>query len=216
MRRIPIINSGVYLSQWLAMHPARDEPDAMVFCSLFLSKRTLRPMSYQKIVMRIKEIAARAGIKKAVNPHAFRHAQATLMASKLKEPQMRMYFGWSGSSRMTETYVHLSSEQLTDAVLLASGRTTAREIKESLLLPVACPRCNEINGADGKLCAKCGMPLDKATALEIVRGERNLRAELDELKAALAGAKLYPADIEARMEAKLQEMLKAKGETLKK
>jgi integrase len=54
MRRIPIINSGVYLSQWLAMHPARDEPDAMVFCSLFLSKRTLRPMSYQKIVMRIK------------------------------------------------------------------------------------------------------------------------------------------------------------------
>jgi hypothetical protein len=138
------------------------------------------------------------------------------MASKLKEPQMRMYFGWSGSSRMTETYVHLSSEQLTDAVLLASGRTTAREIKESLLLPVACPRCSEINGADGKLCAKCGMPLDKATALEIVKEERNLRAELDEMKAALAGAKLYPADIEARMEAKLAEMLKAKGETLKK
>jgi integrase/recombinase XerD len=39
-------------------------------------------------------------IKKAVNPHAFRHSRATFMAKHLKEPEMREFFGWGKDSEM--------------------------------------------------------------------------------------------------------------------
>lgn len=35
MRRIPILNSNVYLSRWIAQHPSGGKPESKVFCSIF-------------------------------------------------------------------------------------------------------------------------------------------------------------------------------------
>jgi len=58
---------------WLAKHPARNNPDAILFPS------TARDagMSDSTVGQLIKTLAAKAGVTKPVNPHMFRHARVT-------------------------------------------------------------------------------------------------------------------------------------------
>ncbi len=180
LRKIPIMNSIPYLTRWIEQHPARKNPKAKVFCALMTNHE--KALSYNIINQILRKVADKSGIVKKVNPHNFRHSQATLLAGKLKEPQLRMYFGWSGDSKMVNTYVHLSSEHLTDAFLEAHGKRKKEETKESALKPKGCPRCQEINGIDARICVKCGMGLDKQTCMKMVREERSLRYEVEELR----------------------------------
>lgn len=47
------------------------------------------PRTYaNRLKQRLRRIAKRAGIKKKVNPHSFRHARATFLANLLTEAQM--------------------------------------------------------------------------------------------------------------------------------
>lgn len=80
---------------------------------------------YQYNYMRdtIMEIAEKSGISKRVNPHAFRHFQATLMCQKgYNESIMKKKLGWSGSSKMVERYSHLSDEDVINSTLEIEGR----------------------------------------------------------------------------------------------
>ena len=107
MRRIPIINSVPYLANWIENHPLRDDRNAYVFVSLVGKNRKSR-MGYTAVRLLLRDIAKRAGIKKRVNPHNFRHSRATELASKITEQQLKKYFGWSSDSKMAAVYVHLS------------------------------------------------------------------------------------------------------------
>ena len=66
-------------------------------------------------------LASRAGIKKRVNPHGFRHARATNLADHLTEAQMNEYLGWVQSPKMTSIYVHLSGRDVDKALLKLHG-----------------------------------------------------------------------------------------------
>jgi integrase len=56
-------------------------------------------LSYGFISRLLNELAEKAGVKKAVNPHVFRHSRATFMATHLKEPEMREFFGCGREDR---------------------------------------------------------------------------------------------------------------------
>ena len=105
-RRIRLVLSVPYLAEWMNMHPLKDDPDSWLWIEN--TRNGFRRMRYNKLRLILREIARRAGVKKKVNPHAFRHARATHLANFLTEAQMKEFFGWVQDSDMASVYVHLS------------------------------------------------------------------------------------------------------------
>ena len=73
---------------------------------------------------------------------------------------MRIMFGWSKSSNMPATYIHLSGADVKKKVLQKAG---LQEIEtpagERLLDPVKCPRCGLLNQKGFYICVRCNSPL---------------------------------------------------------
>ncbi|NOZ77376.1 MAG: site-specific integrase, partial [Euryarchaeota archaeon] len=116
-RRIRLIFSVLPIQKWLDEHPDREDPEAYLWCQIPgpyhpAEKIKKSPLSYGFITRMLRELAEKAGVRKKVNPHAFRHARATFMARYLKEPEMREFFGWGRDSEMPSIYVHLSGRDV--------------------------------------------------------------------------------------------------------
>lgn len=119
-RRVRIIGAAPALAGWLQMHPAKDNPDSPLWVNLATNLRG-QPLGYRGFFQVLKGLATQAGIKKHVNPKAFRHARATFLANRLSDAQMRQLFGWTQSSKMTAVYVHLSGRDVDNALLQLHG-----------------------------------------------------------------------------------------------
>jgi len=74
---------------------------------------------------KIKKIAKRAGIKKRIYPHLFRHTRATRLLSELSESIGAKYLGWVPGSNMVRIYVHLANEDVEEAILKMHGSVPA-------------------------------------------------------------------------------------------
>ena len=102
-RRIRLVSSVPYLAEWINNHPFNDNPEAWLWISL----RNFKRLPYNSLRTILRVIAEKAGIRKSVNPHAFRHARATYLANFLTEAQMKEFFGWVQDSDMASVYVHI-------------------------------------------------------------------------------------------------------------
>ncbi len=122
-RRIRLVSSVPYLAEWVNTHPFRDDPEAW----LWISTATFRRIPYNSLRIILRNIAKRAGVRKKVNPHAFRHARATHLANFLTEAQMKEYFGWVQDSDMASVYVHLSGRDVDRAILKIYGMEMEEE-----------------------------------------------------------------------------------------
>ena len=91
-RRIRLVNLAADLLDWLNHNPFNGDPDSPVWVNIERNKD--HQMSYRYINKVLKDTARRAGVKKPVNPHNFRHSRATYMAQFLTEAQLKEYFGW--------------------------------------------------------------------------------------------------------------------------
>ena len=121
-------------------------------------------IDYSSVRKMLKEAAKRAGIKKRIYPHLFRHTRASIYygSNKLSSVQLRMFMGWSKRSNVGETtYAHLTPENLIEAVNNADGKTTNKP-KENPVDKV-CAICGTANPLTSTLCSnpKCGNNLDK-------------------------------------------------------
>ena len=163
-RRVRVVACVPYLLEWINKHPFRDDPEAF----LWLNNR-LKPFGYSGITQMLYRIAKRAGIKKRVNPHNFRHSRATYLANFLTEAQMKEFFGWTQDSKMAAVYVHLSGRDVDNALLKVYGLENANDKKESIFKPKDCPRCKQINQATNMFCSRCGFPLDEESKAEVIR-----------------------------------------------
>ena len=117
MRRIRLVASAGLLKEWL---------ESCKTDYLWL-------IGYRAVSKILRQVAARAGINKPVNPHAFRHARATHLAKKLTEAEMKAFFGWAQSSDMAAVYVHLSGQDL-DYKLLDLKKEENNSLKLDMLL----------------------------------------------------------------------------------
>jgi site-specific recombinase XerD len=190
-RRERLILSVPFLAEWMEAHPQKlPEAPLWVHSRQGCHQDGIVPMDYysaRKLLLRLK---AKAKLKKAVNPHAFRHARATHLAKLLTEAQMKQMFGWTQDSKMAARYVHLSGRDVDDALLRAHGLQPRVEEETPKLTVVKCVRCGLQNSTIHKLCSRCGMPLDLKTALEMKENSaiesdeerRKMRSEIDELK----------------------------------
>jgi integrase/recombinase XerD len=167
-RRIRIISSAVYLNQWINIHPQSDDPEVYLWVS-----RNGAMISYRNVTELLRKLKRKAGIKKRIYPHIFRHSRATHLANHLTEAQMKQYFGWIQGSKMASVYVHLSGRDVDDAILKCYGIVKQdHQIQNDPLKPRSCDRCHKINPPTNEYCDRCGMPLTKEAVIKLM--ERDL------------------------------------------
>jgi integrase/recombinase XerD len=155
MRRVRLIWSMPYITQWLDAHPQKKDRDA----PLWVKMRGKREgMDYMAMRYRLLEAARLANVKKKVNPHNFRHSRSTHLASRLTESQMETYLGWVQGSRMPSVYVHMSGRDL-DADLLQMYGMKAESAKTTQLEILQCPYCRTVNVQGARVCMNCKRPI---------------------------------------------------------
>ncbi len=165
-RKIRLIFSVPYLSTWINSHPFKDNPQSPLWLNIGNTNQN-KSLNYPSINKLLRNLFAKAGIKKKCNPHIFRHSRATFMADHLTEFQMNQYFGWIQGSDMPSTYVHMSGREVDNSILELNGIKVEKKEKECHLIPKICPKCDTINAYDSHQCNKCGGVLDLKTAIEI-------------------------------------------------
>ena len=176
-RKLRVVYSARYLSEWLSDHPVED-PEAPLWIKLS-GRNSLQPMVYKDIHAQLRRICKRAGIKKRIYPHLFRHTRATRLLARVPESIGAKYMGWINGSKMVGVYVHLASEDVDEAILKMYGIKTNANGKD--LEVKQCPRCLMVNPATSRFCSRCGLPLTEEAIQEVEEWEKRKAEALNEL-----------------------------------
>jgi integrase/recombinase XerD len=156
-RRVRLISSVPYLNDWLRNYPGEYSRDSFLWVG-----STGNLIRYSRASYIIRNLARKAGIRKSIHPHLFRHSRATFLANHLTEAQMKEMFGWTRDSDMAGVYVHLSGRDVDHALLRVNGVSRPEARKENALKPIVCEQCQEQNLYTNKICSRCGNILDDA------------------------------------------------------
>lgn len=157
-RRVRIMNSTILLQRWLENHPLK-VPDSYVWItnrSNIKGEEWVR-LSYPATAKILRDAARGAGVSKRVNPHIFRHTRATHLARYLTDSQLKAFFGWSQGSTITRTYIHLSGQDVDDAILLAYNKK--RKESDGKIVPLKIGDVSDVAIAE---------PYDKVKKLEML------------------------------------------------
>ena len=166
-RRVRIVASVPALAQWLDYHPYKNDPEAYVWLrNMYRGAKDTLPFRHIQSLQILRKLAEDAGVHKRVNPHAFRHARATVLANKLTEAQMKEYFGWVQGSDMAGVYVHLSGRDVDNAILGVYGMKTDEKKEMDRFRPQVCPRCSFTGSPGSKLCVRCGYAFSVDVAMQ--------------------------------------------------
>lgn len=176
-RNVRIVgNSIAYLREWIRAHPLGD-PDSWLFVGINGDKLG-QPLDYDTMRSALRKSCRRAGIKKRIHPHLFRHSAATRLAGVLSESVLKKTMGWSGGSRMAATYVHLNDTETDRAVLEAHGIAPEKHVLKSVR-PLKCPRCGEPNPSNSTYCRNCWLPLTVEATLDLKEKEGHIQQTLE-------------------------------------
>lgn len=204
-RRVRLIDSAPALRTWLNHHPRRDDPNWPLFISW---KRGFYggPLLMDGITRVLKGAAGRAGIKRRVHAHLFRHSRLTRLASDLSESELKVFAGWERDSPMAKVYVHISSDDVDRKMLEKAGVVvTTGNKKPNPLRPQQCGRCGAVAPAGNAYCDACSFPLDAA---EIEKRARDLDRLMQRLPALLP--LMEDADVLALLKKKANRALNPK------
>lgn len=176
MRLVRIVASVPLLSTWIENHPLSDNPDAPLWIGIGTRNKN-KCMCYDNAWYLLNKLLKRAGIKKRVHPHLFRHSRATfLKKKKFSNNQMCHIFGWVDGSKMPSHYTHLSGRDVEEDVLRINGIKIKDEESDNKFISKNCPRCKESVSPGGKFCSRCGAPIDIENAIKV----DEKRTEMDE------------------------------------
>jgi site-specific recombinase XerD len=177
-RRVLLISSTHYITSWLNQHPSKDNPNSYLWVTSTYKGKCL---TYKRIFDILRCAAKRANVKKAVNPHNFRHSRATHLAKHLTEAQMKEFFGWTQGSDMASTYVHLSGRDMDNALLkLHNIPIPEDDSKVDDFSSKTCVRCDFINPPANIFCSRCGTVLDRESANHFIKRDME-REKADEI-----------------------------------
>lgn len=174
-RTVPLVKSRKYLTNWLNIHPTWH---TSINPSLWANNFTNEELKFEgSFTQKLKRIAKKAEITKNLHPHLFRHTKLTdcTRTRTMTEGSMRWFAGWSPTSNMPATYVHLSGIHMEGDALRASGIEMPDKKPMFDEINTICPQCGIENELHATYCAFCSARLDKE---EYVREETRKMAEL--------------------------------------
>ncbi len=184
-RRIRIMASSPLLMTWLNNHPFRENPDAPVWVCIG-TKEWGKPLGHNGAVKILKDAAKKAGIKKRIYPHLFRHSRLTELARLgFNEFQLRTFAGWTMDSDEAAVYVHMSGKDVDEALLRINGIENKQKDEEKFK-PVECVRCSVKNSPDAKYCNGCGLAFDLKYAIAVDHRKEEIKDKIDTLAGELA------------------------------
>jgi integrase/recombinase XerD len=186
-RVVRLVTAAPLLSNWVDQHPvgrARD-PNAPLWISLATNYQAQeRVLEYHSAVKIIKKAAIRAGVKKRIYPHLFRHSSATRDAKYLTEAELRIKFGWGRDSDMPSTYVHLAGKDVDEKLIrVYTGKPINPAHPE--FSPILCSRCNEKNTPGMHFCGKCGTPLNQLELAQSSLEMESLKLKIKEMESLI-------------------------------
>ena len=184
-RRVMILESVRDLKNYLTVRSLTTKHD-FVFC-LEGTRNNSAPMTHAAITKLMKQATERSGLKKRIHPHLFRHSRASYLASKgLSEAQLCFIFGWTLGSKQVRTYIHLSQQQVQNALLEKVYGIKKTENHEQEV--VKCFVCGEINQPNTDTCINCYNPLTIQGALKIKQQNEILEQDKDISQKVMAEA----------------------------
>jgi len=178
VRSVPLVDSQVYLTEWLKIHPEPENPNAPLFVEAY---KPNEPITTDSIYHLVRRMARRAKIQKKVFPHLFRHSRTTHLLRTLSEQVAKRYLGWSKSSSMLEVYSHISAKDIEDEMLRVYGIRPQQE--PSIALHRKCHVCGKINSPENVVCDNCGCSL--ITSIKTIKAlseVEQLKREVEEIK----------------------------------
>lgn len=167
-----LVISAQYVTEWLRAHPLKNRSD-FKDCPMFVNYKNER-VGYNGLKAMLVRASKSAGIAKKVWLHGIRHARVTHLEG-LSDIQMKMAFNWTKDSRQLETYSHLTTKNLNDAMLGQYGLDNGSK-KEPVFRPVRCECCGEIY-LEGNACPN-GCVIQKAREAKCTKPKDFDKAEL--------------------------------------
>jgi len=173
-RSVFIIESVRELREYLKTRE-NAEPNAPLFVLTGANKKE-KSLNHASINMLLKDIKTRAGLKKHIHAYLFRHSRASYLASKgLNEATLCSIFGWEIGSKQVRVYIHLSGQQVENAI---KGVYGIHKPQEAFEVKVKCQVCDTINDANQDTCVNCFNPLS-------IKGALNLKKQNERLQEAV-------------------------------
>ncbi len=163
---MPMVTHRRYLTKWINEHPTWETEDNP---TLWINTRDNGVLKDQHAWgKKLHRIARWAGVTRKVKSHMFRHTKLTDSAPFMTEFTMRKFAGWSPTSNMPATYIHLSGKETDREILQASGIQIPKPKPMFTEVVTLCPHCHEENDLHVTYCYSCSASLD---------GEKYVREE---------------------------------------
>jgi integrase/recombinase XerD len=155
-RTVPLIASITYLRKWFDLHPLKGDSGAPLWTTLRKKDSKYKAITEDSVLHIVHKLAERADIQKRCYPHLFRHTCATDLSQDLNESQMKEFLGWKQSSNMPSVYVHLSGQNIENAIRAKHGLVEQKKAEPKIQ---RCPRCHVVVSKNIESCDKCGTAL---------------------------------------------------------
>jgi integrase len=194
-RKVPLHAGYLYLKELQEKDPRSGEPEAFVFRGL----QTDEQISHQgscKIIQRARDKAEIAANYKT-NPHAWRKARATFLASKgMNQSQLCQFGGWVQGSGEVATYIRMAEEDVEEGLRAIAGLEKKEDEEQEDLNPVKCPKCGNLNKWEAEICENCDEGLKTSKMFEEVQikeTKEDLKSKMIEENIGVDDEELYDA-----------------------
>jgi ribosomal protein L40E len=122
-----------------------------------------------------KSAGHRGLVSLRVDLHLFGHTRLTELASSdLGEQTLKALAGWSSSSKMAGTYVHLSTRNVEES-LLSKAYGIKMEDKTGKEKFRVCHKCDEVNPYFANLCQRCKTPLNEKELVQATLSDEKVK-----------------------------------------
>ena len=177
-----LVRSGRTLREWLMQHPAggelgeiedpsaplwvKSEQQKCLHCgniphnhddsSCNYESDITDRMNYDTYLRRFKDACKKADIPdNKQRPYNLRHTRLTEVATFMGYEQLNKFAGWVPGSDRAKVYVHLTSDDVNQAIRDEYGLETGKEEDQEQ----ECPFCGTKNETGHTECRTCGRPL---------------------------------------------------------
>jgi integrase/recombinase XerD len=173
-----------YFEEMIPTNGGRNGENRALWTSQSLNYRGRR-LTWQSWSRILKQLAKDAGLgNRRIYNHLLRHSSATANAGFLTESELKLLYGWSGSSKMPAVYVHLHGKDLDQKLqAIYSGRQV--EVQKPEFTPIICARCSEKNTPGFRFCSRCGTPLGQSELVQSSLEMESLKQKIKEMESLI-------------------------------